>query len=73
MKRINAWLNYLIGNWPGEGWDPGGTIQGNIKTTLAMISSGKVEWNKLFVYGESVGLGVEQQEATFRQLFIDST
>jgi hypothetical protein len=38
-----------------------------------MISSGKVEWNKLFVYGESVGLGVEKSEANFRQQFIDST
>jgi hypothetical protein len=39
----------------------------------SLAAARKVEWNKLFVYGESVGLGVEQQEATFRQLFIDST
>jgi tetratricopeptide (TPR) repeat protein len=73
MKRISAWLNYLNGNFPGEGWDPGGAIQGGIKDALAMISSGKVDWPRLFAYGESVGLGVEQQEETFRQLFIDST
>ena len=74
MKRIIAWLNYLEGGgYQDAGWDPGGAIRGNINNALAMISSGKVEWNKLFVYGESVGLGVEQSEANFRQNFIDST
>lgn len=73
MKQINSWLNYLNGNFPGEGWDPGGTIQATIKKSLAMISSGKVEWPRLFADGESVGLGVAQQQQTFRQLFINST
>ena len=39
MKQLNGWLNYLNGNFPGEGWDPGGAIQANIKNALAMISS----------------------------------
>ena len=74
MKRIIAWLNYLEGGgYADAGWDPGGAIRGSINDALAMISSGKVEWNKLFVYGESVGLGVEKSEANFRQQFIDST
>ena len=73
MKRINAWLNYLNGNFPDQGWDPGGAIQGGVKNALAMISSGKIDWPRLFVYGESVALGVEKQEETFRQQFIDST
>ena len=73
MKRINAWLKYLKGNFPGEGWDPSGVIEGGSLSALAMISSGKIDWPRLFVYGESVGLRVEQQEETFRQLFIDST
>jgi tetratricopeptide (TPR) repeat protein len=73
MKQINGWLNYLNGNFPGEGWDPGGAIQANIKNTLAMISSGNVEWPRLLAYGESVGLGVAQQQQTFRQLLIEST
>jgi tetratricopeptide (TPR) repeat protein len=74
MKRIIALLNYLEGGgYEDAGWDPGGAIRGNINAALAMISSGNVEWNKLFVYGESVGLGVEQSEANFRQNFIDST
>ena len=73
MKQINGWLNYLNGNFPGEGWDPGGAIQANIKNALAMISSGNIEWPRLFAYGESVGLGVAQQQQTFRQLLINST
>lgn len=73
MKQINSWINYLNGNFPGEGWDPGGAIQARIKNALAMISSGNVEWPRLFADGESVGLGVAQQQQTFRQLFIEST
>jgi tetratricopeptide (TPR) repeat protein len=73
MKQINSWLNYLNGNFPGEGWDPGGAIQSRIKDALAMISTGKVEWPRLIADGESVGLGVAQQQETFRQLLINST
>jgi tetratricopeptide (TPR) repeat protein len=73
MKQINGWLNYLNGNFPGEGWDPGGAIQSRIKDALAMISSGNVEWPRLIADGESVGLGVAQQQETFRQLLINST
>ena len=73
MKQINSWINYLNGNFPGEGWDPGGAIQSRIKDALAMISSGKVEWSRLIADGESVGLGVAQQQETFRQLLINST
>ena len=47
MKRMDSWLNYLNGNFPGEGWDPGGAIQARIKNALAMISSGNVEWPRL--------------------------
>ena len=73
MKQINSWINYLNGNFPGEGWDPGGAIQARIKNALAMISSGNVEWPTLIADGESVGLGVAQQQQTFRQLLIDNT
>ena len=73
LKQMNSWLNYLNGNFPGEGWDPGGAIQARIQSALAMISSGNIEWPRLFADGESVGLGVAQQQQTFRQLFINST
>jgi tetratricopeptide (TPR) repeat protein len=73
MKQMNGWLDYLNGNFPGEGWDPGGAIQARIKAALAMIANGNVEWPRLFADGEAVGLAVAQQQQTFRQLFIDST
>jgi tetratricopeptide (TPR) repeat protein len=73
MKQMNSWLNYLNGYYPGEGWDPGGKIQATIKQALSMIASGNVEWPRLFADGESVGLGVAQQQQTFRQLFIEGT
>jgi tetratricopeptide (TPR) repeat protein len=73
MKQINNWFNFLNGNYPGQGWDPGGAIQSRIQSALAMISSGNVQWPRLFADGESVGMGVAQQEQTFRQLNIDAT
>jgi tetratricopeptide (TPR) repeat protein len=73
MKQINNWFNFLNGNYPGQGWDPGGAIQSRIQSALAMISSGNVQWPRLFADGESVGMGVAQQQQTFRQLNIDAT
>jgi tetratricopeptide (TPR) repeat protein len=73
MKQINNWFNFLNGDYPGQGWDPGGAIQSRIQSALAMISSGNVQWPRLFADGESVGMGVAQQQQTFRQLNIDAT
>jgi hypothetical protein len=73
MKQINNWFTFLNGYYPGQGWDPGGAIQSRIQSALAMISSGNVQWPRLFADGESVGMGVAQQEQTFRQLNIDAT
>src|SRR5262245_49199863 len=69
MKGIDNWLNYLNENFRfefGQGWDPGGTIRASIKTDLAMISSGKIDWPKLVAAAERLGIQVEQQEQTFR-------
>ena len=69
MKGIDNWLNYLNTNFAqefGQSWDPGGTIRAGIKTDLAMISSGKVDWPKLIAAGERLGIQVEQQEQTVR-------
>ena len=73
MKQINNWFTFLNGYYPGQGWDPGGAIQSRIQSAQAMMSSGNVEWSRLFADGEAVGLGVAQQEQTFRQLNIDAT
>jgi len=69
MEGINNWLNYLNTNFAqefGQGWDPGGTIRAGIKTDLAMISSGKIDWPKLIADGERLGIRVEQEEQNFR-------
>jgi hypothetical protein len=69
MKGIDNWLNYLNTNFAqefGQGWDPGGTIRADIKTNLAMISSGKIDWPKLVADGERLGIRVEQEEQNYR-------
>ena len=50
----------------GQGWDPGGTIRAGIKTDLAMMSSGKIDWPKLIADGERLGIAVVQEEQNFR-------
>src|SRR4029453_4413831 len=65
MNGIYNWLNYLNENFRfefGQDWDPGGTIRAGIKTDLAMISSGKIDWPKLIADGERLGIAVEQEE-----------
>jgi tetratricopeptide (TPR) repeat protein len=69
MKGIDSWLNYLNTNFAqefGQSWDPGGTIRAGIKTDLAMVSSGNIDWPKLVAAGERLGIQVEQQEQTVR-------
>jgi len=69
MNGINNWLDYLNTNFAlefGQGWDPGGTIRGGIKTDLAMMSSGKIDWPKLIADGERLGIAVIQEEQNFR-------
>jgi tetratricopeptide (TPR) repeat protein len=69
MNGIYNWLNYLNENFRftfGKDWDPGGTIRAGIKTDLAMISSGKIDWPKLIAAGERLGIAVEQEEQNFR-------
>jgi tetratricopeptide (TPR) repeat protein len=69
MNGINNWLDYLNKNFAqefGQGWDAGGTIRTGIKTDLAMISSGKIDWPKLIADGERLGIAIEQEEQNFR-------
>jgi tetratricopeptide (TPR) repeat protein len=69
MQGINNWLNYLNTNFAqefGQGWDASGTIRAGIKSDLAMISSGKIDWPKLIADGERLGIAVEQEEQNFR-------
>src|SRR4029077_10860132 len=69
MEGINNWLDYLNQNFRlefGQDWDAGGTIRAGIKSDLAMISSGKIDWHKLVADGERLGIAIEQEEQNFR-------
>ena len=73
MNGINNWLNYLNTNFAqefGQGWDPGGTIRAGIKSDLAMISSGNIDWPKLIADGERLGIAMEQEEDNFRVQYL---
>ena len=69
MQGIYNWLEYINTNFRyeyGKDWDTGGTIEGGIKSDLAMISSGKINWPQLVADGERLGIGIEQEEEYFR-------
>ena len=69
MNGINNWFDYLNTNFAlefGQGWDPGGTIRAGIKTDLAMMSSGKIDWPRLIADAERLGIAVVQEEMNFR-------
>jgi tetratricopeptide (TPR) repeat protein len=69
MEGINNWLNYLNTNFAqefGQGWDAGGTIRAGIKSDLAMISSGKIDWAQLIANGERLGIRIESEEDYYR-------
>ena len=70
MKGIAAFLNYLENNFRysfGQFWDPGGQIRASIKTDLAMISSGNIDWSQLIADGERLGIRIEEEEDKARQ------
>jgi tetratricopeptide (TPR) repeat protein len=69
MRGMDNWLQYINTNFRyefGKDWDVDGTIRGGIKSDLAMISSGKIDWPKLVADGEKFGIGIEQEEEYFR-------
>jgi tetratricopeptide (TPR) repeat protein len=69
MQGIHNWLQYVNTNFAlefGKDWDESGTIRGGIKSDLAMISSGTINWPQLVADGERVGMGIEQEENYFR-------
>ena len=69
MSGIYNWLDYLNNNFRfefGQFWDEEGTIRAGIKSDLDMISSGKIDWPRLIANGESLGIGIEQEEDDFR-------
>jgi len=72
MQGIYNWLQYINTNFRyeyGKDWDTSGTIEGGIKSDLAMISSGKIDWPQLIADGERLGIGIEQEEEYFRDQY----
>ena len=70
MSGIANFLNYLETNFVysfGRFWDPGGQIRASIKTDLAMISSGNIDWPQLIADGERLGIRIEEEEDKARQ------
>jgi tetratricopeptide (TPR) repeat protein len=70
MSGISNYLNYINENFRfsfGKDWDAGGTIRGGIKTDLAMISSGNIDWPKLVADGERLGIAIEREDDMYRQ------
>ena len=41
-------------------------MRDGIKSDLAMISSGKINWPQLIADGERLGIGIEQEEQNIR-------
>jgi tetratricopeptide (TPR) repeat protein len=69
MRGISNWLQYMDTNFRyeyGKDWDTGGTIEAGIKSDLAMISSGKIDWPQLIADGERLGIGIENEEEIYR-------
>jgi tetratricopeptide (TPR) repeat protein len=70
MNGINNFLNYITTAFAmefGQFWDPSGAIRSSIKTDLAMISSGNIDWPKLIADGESLGIRIEREGDLARQ------
>jgi hypothetical protein len=70
MNGINNFLNYITTAFAmefGQFWDPSGAIRSGIKTDLAMISSGNIDWSKLIADGESLGIRIEREGDLARQ------
>ena len=64
MNGISNFLNYITETFRfsfGKDWDPSGGIRSGIKSDLAMISSGNIDWQKLIADGESLGITIERQ------------
>jgi len=69
MSGISNWLNYINTNFRyeyGKDWDVSGAIRDDIKSNLAMISSGKIDWPQLVAGGERVGMAIEREEEIYR-------
>ena len=64
MNGISNFLNYITETFRfsfGKDWDASGGIRSGIKSDLAMISSGNIDWEKLNADGESLAISIERE------------
>ena len=64
MNGISNFLDYITETFRfsfGKDWDASGGIRSGIKSDLAMISSGNIDWEKLNADGESLAISIERE------------
>ena len=64
MRGIHAWLDYVAQAHRysfGQYWDPARAIRSSIEQDLAMISARDVDWQRLVMSGERIGILMEEE------------
>ncbi len=64
MRGIHGWLedlSQMLRFSAGKYWDPQRQIRAEIQTTLAMLSTPGVDWDKVIASGEWVGITMEAE------------
>ena len=70
MRGINSFLDYISQTQRysiGQYWDPNREIRSAIQSDLAMISSKDLDWQKLTVDTEWLGIRMEQESDLARR------
>jgi tetratricopeptide (TPR) repeat protein len=64
LRGIHDWIDYVEQHFAfsyGRFWDPSRQIRSEIRSDLAMISKGDIDWQKLVASGEWVGKQTEEE------------
>lgn len=64
MRGIHAWLDYVNQAHRysfGQYWDPARAIRSSIERDLAMISARDIDWQRLVMSGERIGVMMEEE------------
>ena len=70
MRGISDYIGYVNNTFStswGRYWDLPGTIRSGIQSDLAMITSGKIDWERLLADGEALGKKMEQEREDVRR------
>jgi tetratricopeptide (TPR) repeat protein len=64
LRGIHDWIDYVEQHFAfsyGQFWDPSRQIRAEIRSNLAMIAKGDIDWQKLLASGEWVGKQTEEE------------